>query len=73
MVMNLEKIPSETRRYVFMGVTALSSLFLFEPFTSLVSWIVDWKLEEFPIFGVRNILGFLIFVLFIAITYRQVD
>ena len=56
-----------------MTVTLVGAAFVFEPTTDLVKWIFDYKLEEFPLLGIRNIVGVTLFILFIAIKFNQVD
>jgi len=71
--LGIERIGWRTRNYIFRFAALLSSLYLFSLTNDLVKPIVDYQLEEIPFLSVKNILGGLLFVLFVALVYNQVD
>lgn len=72
MPFHLESIPITYRRYMFIAFALFGALFIFEPTTGMVSWILEYKLEVFPFLSVKNLLGFGLFYLTLAIIYQQV-
>lgn len=68
----LQRISWQHKRYMFIALTVLGGLLIFEPTTGIVSWIFDYKLEFAPFLGVRNLVGLGLLYLSIAITYQQV-
>lgn len=73
MPLGIERVGWRTKNYVFRFAALFGALYLFSLTNDLVKPIVDYQLDELPFFSVKNILGFLLFIMFIALVYHQID
>lgn len=73
MVFGFEKLGWKGKQTLFIIAIGITGLYLFDFTMAMVSWIVDFKLEDFTLISVRNILGFIFLGFSISLYLSQVD
>ena len=74
MVFELERLGWIKKQWLFLIIVLLSALYIFEFTTTLVSFFVEYRLDEpFSFIAVKNILGVFLFILFVLFYLNQID
>ena len=74
MAFSLERLGWLRKQWLFLIIVFLSALYIFEFTSGLVSFLIDYRLDEpFTFIAVRNILGVFLLILFVLFYLNQID
>ena len=73
MAFGVEKLGWAKKHWLFVIAFGLAGIYLFQFTSEIVSWLVSYKLDDFPFISVKNTIG-VVFMLFAILLYlNQVD